>query len=300
MNGISSAFIKILEKLEVFFISKKYLISKFFLFIALILIGPFLTSKIEESIIARILSFFIYYLFLNLLGNFISTVIIALYLSKNKYPKGHVDNFTIGIERITSFLTIIIFIFILLRLLTINIPNLLTSISIFSVALILTFRDYLSNFIQGMALMFSTNFKIGEEVEIGEKKGKIVDMDFLNVKLRSIEGDTIFIPNMYFLTKEVVNISKGSSKKMTSEFKIDSQIYKYYLELEERIKFQINQKFENSISGLDVSISSIENLYSNLRVDISLNQKLTNKLEKEINDEISKTIVVLYGEKVVS
>lgn len=148
--------------------------------------------------------------------------------------------------------------------------------------------------------MFSTNFKIGEEVEVGEKRGKIVDMNFLNVKLRTLNSDTIYIPNMHFLTKEVVNISKGSSKKMISEFKIDSQLYKYYLELENDIISKLNKTFENSITNIDLTITSIENLYSNLRVEISLNQKLTNKLEKEIKNEISKIIVVSYGEKVIS
>lgn len=132
------------------------------------------------------------------------------------------DNFTIGINTIYYiFLSLLAFL-LLMVVLKVNIREFFTSISIIAAAIAILLKDYISNAINGMILMFNNQISINDHIQIGEHKGKIMHISLLNVQLLNEEDDIIFIPNTTVLSHDIINYSKGESKKASMEFTISS------------------------------------------------------------------------------
>ncbi len=133
------------------------------------------------------------------------------------------DNFTIGINTIYYIFLAILMVLLIMVLLRVNIKELFTSISILAAAIAIVSKDYISNAINGMILMFNNQLSINDHIQIGDHKGKIVHISLLNVQLLNEEDDIIFIPNSTVLSHDIINFSKGESRKASMEFTISAQ-----------------------------------------------------------------------------
>ena len=133
------------------------------------------------------------------------------------------DNFTIGINTIYYIFLAILMVLLIMVLLRVNIKELFTSISILAAAIAIVSKDYISNAINGMILMFNNQLSINDHIQIGNHKGKIVHISLLNVQLLNEEDDIIFIPNSTVLSHDIINFSKGESRKASMEFTISAQ-----------------------------------------------------------------------------
>ena len=72
-------------------------------------------------------------------------------------------------------------------------------------ALVLITKDYISNLINGMYLTFNRIINIGDQVQIGSLKGKILDITLTNVHLLNDDDDIIYIPNNNVFSTEIIN-----------------------------------------------------------------------------------------------
>lgn len=154
-----------------------------------------------------------------LLLNVIQMAIVYLYQrrKKTKMP----DNFTVGIGQIYS-IVLVLGVFIgVLSLFKIDLKSLLTSMSIIFAGLALLTKDYISNMITGMIITFSGELSIGDNISIGEYKGKILDITLQKIHLLNDDDDEIYIPNSLFHTMQVVNYTKRQIKRTSVEFAIE-------------------------------------------------------------------------------
>lgn len=125
-----------------------YFYGKLIIFLILAFIWLYFPSKwIQFGIVPALFEIGFFYITLNLIITFLRRVTVRIYLQKQKYTSEHYDNFTLGIERISHFLIHFIFLISLLYFFGIDIKLFLTSISIFAVAIVLIFKEYISNFI---------------------------------------------------------------------------------------------------------------------------------------------------------
>jgi small-conductance mechanosensitive channel len=128
------------------------------------------------------------------------------------------DNFIIGINTMYYILLFILLFILVMVLLKINIKEFFTSISIIAAAIAIVSKDYISNAINGMILMFNNQISINDYIKIGEHKGKITHISLLNLQLINEEDDLIYIPNTTVLSHEIINYTKGESHKASIEF----------------------------------------------------------------------------------
>jgi small-conductance mechanosensitive channel len=128
------------------------------------------------------------------------------------------DNFIIGINTMYYIILSILLFILLMVLLKINIKEFFTSISILGAAIAIVSKDYISNAINGMILMFNNQISINDYIKIGEHKGKISHISLLNLQLINEEDDLIYIPNTTVLSQEIINYTKGESHKASIEF----------------------------------------------------------------------------------
>lgn len=150
--------------------------------------------------------------------DFVQFFIIYLYKRRKKNQSD--DNFTIGIRHIYSIVLSMGLVLGLLSLFRIDARSLLTSISIVFAGIALLTKDYISNMITGMINTFSGEISIGDNISIGQHKGKVLDVTLQKVHLLNDDDDVIYIPNILFHTIEVVNYTKRQIKRTSVEFEI--------------------------------------------------------------------------------
>lgn len=145
------------------------------------------------------------------------------------------DNFTIGIRLIYTILLAIGLIVGILSLFQINVRELFTSLSIIFAGLAILSKDYISNMINGMLITFSGQLTIGDNVSIGQHRGKITDITLSSLHIQNDDDDVIYIPNNMVLAAEVVNYTKREIKRTS----IDFEIYMKYLMSVEQLEQQL-------------------------------------------------------------
>jgi small-conductance mechanosensitive channel len=163
-----------------------------------------------------------------LLLDFIQVAIVSFYRRRNRI-RGE-DNFTVGIRQIYSIVLVLGLGIGLLSLFQVQIREVLTSLSIIFAGLVLLTKDYVSNMINGMIMTFSGELSIGDNIRIGQHRGKIVDITLQNIHLINDDDDVIYIPNNVVLTTDIINYTKRVVKRTSLDFEID---LKYLVTVEE-------------------------------------------------------------------
>ena len=225
-----------------------------FLFILLIL-KIYFASNIKENIaIYRIYYIFLYYIILRLIAEFVEIFILRIYNKKHGYELNHYDNFVLAVHRISLFLSHLIFFFILLDLFGLEFSKIITSISIFTATLTFMFSEYIINLISGISIMFSKKFKINQYIQVGEIKGRVINLTLLHIELMNDSGELIFVPNRFIFIKEITNISKTNRKKIKFEFLLTISLYNQIDNLEKEVKEQMLDKFKENLAENNISL----------------------------------------------
>jgi len=166
------------------------------------------------------LNAFFIYLTGHLIIAFSRLILVNFYIRKHKLKENVKNNFIIGINRIAEVLSAIILLLAIFTLFDIDLVKFFTGISVVAAAIAILSKDYFSNMINGFIIMFSDQLSVNDYVKIGEHKGKIVDITFLNIHLVNEDEDLIYIPNSTIFTNDIVNFSKQAVKKVTIDFEI--------------------------------------------------------------------------------
>ncbi len=98
-------------------------------------------------------------------------------------------------------------------------------ISLIAVALIITFRPYIP----------SLPFKVGNTIKTGELLGKVEATTFLNTRMRTFDGKTVWIPNSKILNDYMINYHLTPSRRVNLDVSIryDQDLMKAKQVLEE-------------------------------------------------------------------
>jgi small-conductance mechanosensitive channel len=142
----------------------------------------------------------------------------ALWMYRKKNKITGKDNFIIGINTIYYIFLSGLGFALIMVLLRVNIREFFTSISIIAAAIAIVSKDYIANAINGMILMFNSQVSIGDSIQIGTHKGKIVHISLLNLQLLNEEGELVYIPNTSVLTHDIINFTKSLSSNTSLKF----------------------------------------------------------------------------------
>jgi small-conductance mechanosensitive channel len=146
---------------------------------------------------------------------------VVLLTYKPDNPNRRKDNFTIGINHISKLIYGIFLTALVMSLLSISIKEALTTLSLLAAALVVMTKDYISNVINGMYITFTKLVNIGDQVAIGNSRGKILDITLTNVHLLSEDDDIIYIPNNKVFSEEIINYTRRELKKSYIDFQVN-------------------------------------------------------------------------------
>lgn len=217
---------------------------------------------------------------------------VTSYRRQNKLAINERDNFTLGTDSLATLVTFFITFAGTLVILDIQFREFLTSLSLVAVALVLIFRDYISNYLDSFRLMFSTDFKIGNYIKVGEStKGVITDISFRATKLKTDEGDVLFIPNTRLITSEVVNYSKVRYKRIIVPFSLPTEVVHPVSAFEQYLKQKLLNTFPDLVQEKKIflRILTIKEWQTEFALEVSIDQysfTTEDKIVKSIYTEV--------------
>lgn len=115
------------------------------------------------------------------------------------------------------------------------------SLGIVGVAVSFGARDTVSNFISGMFILADKSFRVGDIIEVSNKKGKVVKVGFRLTTLRTYDKKIITVPNSSFSTSPYINYTASDSRRVDLDITMP-----YSMGLEKTIK-----SLEDIASGCD-------------------------------------------------
>jgi small-conductance mechanosensitive channel len=242
----------------------------------------------------RILAIF---LFVSSVANLVRFFTVTAYRKRSLLPVGERDNFVLGIDSLAALVVFIITVASVFAVFEIAFQTFLTSISLVAVALVLIFRDYISNYLDSLRLMFTTDYRIGDYIKVSEfTKGVITDVHFRATKLKTDEGDVLFIPNTKLMTSEVVNYSKTKFKRIIVPFSLPTESLLSIETFEQKLKDVLLEQFPDRVKAtkMFLRIENIKQWQTECKFEISVDH-----YNFSIEEQITKAVYlsVLQSQK---
>lgn len=225
--------------------------------------------------------------------------VLSFYHAKHR-DRAVRGNFVLGINRLSTMLNVIFAIIALMVGFGINPLELLMSMTIVAMAIAVTFRDYITNMISGLFIMFSDEISVGDRIRIGEHKGRIVDVTFASIIMQNEEDDMVMIPNNVAFTQAFVNLSAHRSNLFNVKFELPLSlavdIEKLETELYEAFVNHPNLDKENDFK---LKVVQIGKDFVSYRIELHAVSS-SNQLHRKLENEILKHILVFERQYVKS
>lgn len=248
--------------------------------------------KLSEYVHIRFAEALLFYLISNIVIGFVKLLVISFYLRRTRQEFNR-DNFVLGVEQIADLASVISIIISVSLIFDVNLISFLTSLSVVAAALAIIFKDYISNMINGMILMFSDQISVNDQVKIGKHKGRIVDINLMNIHLlcEEDESELVYIPNNTVFSNEVVNYTKRVARRLSFDFEMD---YKYLKNLNE-LEVYLRESLKDYQSYVDkkgflLRVVELRKDAASLRLQYDL-LKRERKTEQSIRKKIARTII---------
>ena len=220
-------------------------------------------------------------------------IIIYWYVRKHRLKANIKDNFILGINRIVSILNTIFVVIALMILFGKDPLKFLTGITIVAAALAVTFKDYITNMINGLIIMFSDRLSLGDHIKVQDTEGKILDITLINVILQNEDNDMVIVPNSVVFSSVIVNQSKQNIKKLSIEFEMSLHFGYSPAYLETYLNKAISSFGEYVVSGgLTLKNLSISKDTAGFKVQVLLNNYDKLK-EREIRRALNTAVMRL-------
>jgi len=250
-------------------------------------IQPFFQDNMFVSYVLRAI---IFLLSASLIISFARFIILRFYLKRTQEDKVQA-NFVLGINRIATLLNVfIVFISIMLSF-GINPIEFLTSITIVAAAIAILTKDYITNIVNGLIIMFSDQLAVGDKVNIASKKGFIKDITLINLVLKDESGDTVIIPNNQVLASEVVNYSRNNAHQVSIEAELNLTSARQLKELEENF-LSILKTYGDIVILEDSHLRILERKANSILIILQFPLKSTSiGLEDQIKQKISEILI---------
>lgn len=230
-------------------------------FIALILI-IFLLNNSEwmggHQIVARSIKAAYTFLSTSILISISRFILLFFYSKKNKGKTPIHSNFVIGINQLSTILNVTFMVIAVFVLLGIDIKEFLTSITLIAMAIALIFREYITNMISGLIIMFSDKYEVSNYIKIGEHNGRIEDIGLQNIRIITEDGDSVMIPNNTFFISSVTNKSIDNRGRYNIEFQIPFNSEMNQIKLLEDTTVQFFKTYSDiQLQNLKLSLSKV-------------------------------------------
>ncbi|MGO1244608.1 MAG: mechanosensitive ion channel family protein [Sphingobacterium sp.] len=219
-------------------------------------------------------------------------LILFVYNTKNS-DRNVRGNFVLGVNRLTAVLNTVFATVALMILFGIDPRDFIMSMTFVAMAIAVLFRDYITNMISGLIVMFSDQLSVGDRIKVGEHRGRIVDITFANIVLQDEEDDIVMVPNNTVFTATFMNLSAHQSSLFSVKFELPLEVALHITELEEalRLSFIAHPNLALVEDELHLIVTELGKDYVRYKLDlhaISNSNRMHRNLQNEILKEVMK------------
>jgi len=224
----------------------------------------------------------------------VRVIVIALYNARhaNRTVRG---NFVLGINRLTIVMNASFGMIALMISLGINPKEFITSMTIVAMAIAVIFREYITNMISGLIIMFSEELSVGDRIRVGNYQGRIMDITFASILLQDEEEDVVMIPNNLVFTATFVNLSAHRSSFFSVKFELPITSASNMDLLEAEVKsLLLNHPNLAEDEEVELKVMEVGKDYIRYKIDLHAVNN-SNKLHKQLESEILKHVLKYEG-----
>lgn len=221
------------------------------------------------------------------LGRF---VLIVLY---NKRHERRIvrGNFVLGVNRLTAVLNTTVGVIAIMIAVGIDPRDFVTSLTIVAMAIAVIFREYITNMISGLLIMFSDQLSVGDRVKIGDHNGRIIDITLTSVIIQDDEDDMVIVPNNMIFMTAIVNSSAHRSALVSIRFELPLDLAVDIDLLQVRIQdIIINHPNLIDETPSEIMVLAITKDAVRCKLDIRAVSS-SNSLHRQLENEVLKTVL---------
>ncbi len=267
-----------------------YFVIKVALTAILILVVWKIPSSAEGGWSLRIIKGAWSFLIPSIIVSVLRFIIISLYNVRHGGERVR-GNFVLGINRLTVVINFTLFVIAMMFVFGINPVEFLTGMTIVAMAVAVTFRDYITNMLSGLFIMFSDQLSVGDYVEVDKNRGRIIDITFSSIVLRNDDDDILTVPNNMVFTHPLINLSAHNPHSFVINFELPFETAANTGELEQLLHNRINKntypEVENSGS---LQVDKIGKDFVRYKLEI-VSKSVSDKVHKKIESEVLKQVV---------
>ncbi len=268
-----------------------YFIVKIILAVALFLAMLYLPELQQRKWLHQLVNGVWTFLLPSLVVSIVRFILISIYNTRHaKRPVR--GNFVLGISQLTIVLNVIFFLIALMVAFGTNPVEFLTGLTIVAMAIAVTFRDYITNMISGLLIMFSDQLSIGDRIKTGNEEGRVEDITLSNIVLKNEEDDIVMVPNNFFYTQPVVNLSMHRSQFFYVKFELPLGMAQHSSRLEEDLRtfFAANPELAGS-QNAPLLVEEINKDAVKFRVELTAVSS-SDRIHRKIENDVLKQILV--------
>ena len=269
--------------------SRLNIVVKLFILVSLIAIRYWGTlANLPYKRLDSILDFLIFIFALNIL----LSIFLFIYRKRRGLPGRSNNNVTLGVRNIYFLIVTISTIGLILSLIGVEFGTLFTSLSIIAAAIAIISKEYISPIIAGFHIALSNTLTINDYVKIGDLKGKVVDIRLNKLKLLSEEDELIIISNDKAYFADIINYTKGNTRKIHINFDLSSSSFKAIETLEKELIDEINEFSEHIVSdSYYLKVMEVDKDQIGFRFQYELKKNEDRLIERDIRKKTIRKVI---------
>ena len=95
-----------------------------------------------------------------------------------------------------------------------DLGGLVAALGVGSIVLGLALQETLGNLMSGIALFFERPFTVGDFIAVSDKRGRVVQVSWRSVHLRTVEHNLLVLPNSALARETITNYSQPTEQQM--------------------------------------------------------------------------------------
>ena len=193
----------------------------------------------------------------------------------------------------------IIYIFICISEIGYDLSGLLTALGLGSAALALAAQDLVKSLISGVSILTDKPFVIGDWIEVEQYQGKVIDITFRSVRIKSFNNSVITIPNSTITSSYVINWNRLTSRRFNCTLNLSLETPSEKIK---KIVKEIKLVLENNPivikETIQVSLSQISTSSSDMRIVLFVRESEYDKFLKAQQDILCSLLFLVEKENI--
>lgn len=141
----------------------------------------------------------------------------------DRLPHHHAADETLAdfVSALVRYLVIAIGFIAVLQQIGVQATSVLAVLGAASLAVGLALQGTLGNVAAGVMIVLLRPYRVGDNVELNGRQGKVVDLDLFNTKVVDFDGLTLYLPNGKVFGEMIVNMSQSGHRRIELGFGVD-------------------------------------------------------------------------------